>query len=212
MEKTEKEYVEHEVAISELITARIKIAKVLTAFELKALMVKASKLLNLSDVPLEDGKPAQASHSSTMGPRTSWNDESDKLMMSMWQKGSSINEIQAALEDSGLDSLNKGKIWARKDYLLRTGRWANTNGQLVKCGDRSQMVKCGDIERVRSSTTDYENKLQAAALLVLDENLSLNAALAKTLGRQAAFKDNTRLRKAVEELEQTRKGDSKHEN
>ena len=51
MEK-ENELIEHKIKIDEYISAEIKIPKVLTAMDLKALMYKANKLFNLAEVPI----------------------------------------------------------------------------------------------------------------------------------------------------------------
>lgn len=49
----EKELIEHTIVIDEYITATIKIPKILTALELAALMTKARKMFNISEVMIE---------------------------------------------------------------------------------------------------------------------------------------------------------------
>ena len=57
MEVDEKnEMIEHTIEIDEYVSVTLKIPKVLTAIELKALMYKANKLFNLAEVPLTPGK------------------------------------------------------------------------------------------------------------------------------------------------------------
>ena len=55
--------VEHKVEIDEYVSVTLKIPKVLTAIELKALMYKANKLFNLAEVPLVPGKGARQKYS-----------------------------------------------------------------------------------------------------------------------------------------------------
>ena len=51
-EEDEQELIEHTVEIDEYVSATIRIPKVLTAIDLKALMYKANKLFNIAEVPL----------------------------------------------------------------------------------------------------------------------------------------------------------------
>lgn len=52
MENEQTEIIEHIVEIDNYLSATLKIPKKLTAIELKALMMKANKLFNLSETPL----------------------------------------------------------------------------------------------------------------------------------------------------------------
>lgn len=59
-EENEKELIEHKLVLDEFLELSIKIPRVLTATDFKALTTKANKLFRLADVPIvEDRKPRQ---------------------------------------------------------------------------------------------------------------------------------------------------------
>jgi hypothetical protein len=47
------EMIEHEVVVDDYITVKLKIPKVLTAMDLKGLMMKTNKLFNMSEVAIQ---------------------------------------------------------------------------------------------------------------------------------------------------------------
>lgn len=52
----EEKLITHKVRIDKYLTAELAIPETMTAMDLKALMSKATRLFNLSEVPMEDGK------------------------------------------------------------------------------------------------------------------------------------------------------------
>ena len=107
------EMIEHRVEIDDYVSATIKIPKILTAMELKALMVKANKLFNLAEVPLVDSKPKYKPISNSSNIT---NDDLDVL-----------DRIHEHIE--GLKGSNSRNLWTQEmdDYVDEKKKQGYTN-------------------------------------------------------------------------------------
>jgi len=98
----------HKVIIDESISAELKIPKVMTALDLKALMHKANKLFNLSETNITASKPRN-------GTTVQWTPELDKQLKKLTKEGKKPAEVQEIM------GIPKVKISHRKNYLKKTG-------------------------------------------------------------------------------------------
>lgn len=104
----ENELIEHKIEIDEYVSATLRIPKVLTAIELKALMIKANKLFNLADVPLAAGGSPRRYVRNSLG------DEQKKALIKEYDGVNSVGKERIA-ERLGIN----GKALYQKVWTLK---------------------------------------------------------------------------------------------
>jgi hypothetical protein len=177
------ELVEHKIVIDEYTELNLKIPKFLTPIELKALMVKANKIFNISDVPI-------AQQSLVNGGRKSrlWDSEKDSSLYRMKKNNTPWSEIEERI------GITKQKCHGRISYLKKHGRW---NDSLLEKTQEAHGVSRG---RGRGFWTEEMDK-KLYALIVDGHNT--HEQVAKKLGltaqqcksRKNYLKTNNRWRK-----------------
>ena len=108
----EKDFVEHEVEIDDYITATLKIPKVMTAMDLKSLMVKANKLFNLSEVPIV-ARVVKGNH------HHDWTTEEDEQIKKLSKEGKKPSEVAEIM--GGVMKANM--VSHRKNYMKISKKW-----------------------------------------------------------------------------------------
>lgn len=114
MEEQSVELVDHKVEIDKYTELTLKIPKVMTALELKALTVKANKIFNLSEVPLV----AKRSYRSD-SDRVQFTGELDKQIYKHREIG------KLAWDEIAKDmKIAENKLQTRMYRLKREGLWS----------------------------------------------------------------------------------------
>lgn len=105
-----EELIEHTVRVDEHISVQMKIPKELDALALKGLMVKANKLMNLSEVPVAAAKPKKA-------PYGFWNDELRAELKAMLKK----HKIKSRVQQMFADKYKISPVTVRNEFYSRNG-------------------------------------------------------------------------------------------
>lgn len=121
-----EDIVEHKVEIDDSISATLKIPKVLTAIDLKALMHKANKLFNLAEVNIQDRKQDKKPREFQKRKDI----EEIKEIVSNWDDANSEGRKQMAVDmNKSLHSLTRTIYYWKKKFNIGIEPNIRTNGR-----------------------------------------------------------------------------------
>ena len=112
------EILTHYIKVDDYTELVLKIPKVLTAIELKALMVKANKIFNISEVPMRVETPKTTDFDPPSKLHSRMGKEKDAMLYQLIEVSKvGWNEAVAKL------GIPKQKLANRKWYLANNGQW-----------------------------------------------------------------------------------------
>ena len=127
------EVVEHIVVVDEYISAILKIPKELSALDLKALMVKSNKLLNLAEVRIYDG-PERSTQKYDTSRKFNIDERTNAVKTWFTGNGTIKEELAKTLDMKRNVLARKVSYWRHRHNIDISGLTLNTNerGRKIK--------------------------------------------------------------------------------